>query len=341
MTASLSKVIADPDWLPHALDGAGRDLTFVHVPRAARSDLTFLSDEHYKGQYPKQAYPIADVANAAAGAPSAPLHFIFHTSFCGSTLLARALDIPGRSVSLKEPDVLLYLANRLARDGDQAARQSLDTILRLLARPYSAGETVIVKPSNLANRTLAPALNWNPQTRAVLLYSSLPTLLRSLAKKGIWGRVFGRQLYRNLAGWTSLKLGFGPVETFDQTDLQIAALAWLMHIHQFHQVARLFGPDKVMLLNSDEFLGNVGTTLGTVAGFLGLGLDDKALEDVASGPVFSVHSKLSQAYSPGDRDRDHAAVDAAHGEEFDVVLKWIAAVADHAGMPLQPALLSR
>ena len=340
MPLPLSTVVANPDWIPHALDPSGTKLTFVHVPRAARADLTFLSDEHYKGQFAKEAYPIASVAAALENIHPRPAHYIFHSSFCCSTLLAKALDVPGKTVSLREPDILLHLANRVMQSGDAANRAQIDLVLRLLSRPYTSDEFVIVKPSNLANRLVAPVLASNGETRAVLLHSDLPTLLRSLAKKGIWGRIFGRQVYRNLAGWTELRLGFGPVETFDQTDLQIAALAWLMHIHQFNRVANELGPDRAMLLNSTDFLDDVPATLARVAGFLGLHLEDAAARAIAAGPVFGGHSKLSQAYSAEDRARDHSAADSAYGAEIEMVLKWIAAVADHAGMPLQPALVA-
>ena len=340
MPLPLSTVVADPDWIPHAVDPGGANLTFVHVPRAARSDLTFLSDEHFKGQFPKETYPIGSVAGALDDLERRPVHFIFHTSFCCSTLLAKALDVPGKTVSLREPDILLHLANRVIQSGDEASKAQIDMVVRLLSRPYSPDEIVIVKPSNLANRLLAPILAGTRESRAILLYSDLPTLLRSLTKKGIWGRIFGRQVYRNLAGWTELKLGFGPVETFDQTDLQIAALAWLMHIHQFNQAASRLGPDRVMLLNSSDFLEDVPATLARVAGLFGLNLEDDAVRAIAAGPVFAGHSKLFQAYSAEDRARDHSAADAAYGAEIEMVLKWIAAVADHAGMPLQPALLA-
>lgn len=341
MAVPLNITVSDPDWLPHTYDFDGGNLTFVHVPRAARADLIFLSEEYYKGQYPKETYPAADVAGAVKGSPSAPLHFIFHTSFCCSTLLAKALDVPGRIVSLAEPDVLIHLANRLIRSDDKANNERLDVALRLLARPYAAGDAVIVKPSNFANRLLVPALARDRRTRAVLLYSDLPTLLRSLAKKGIWGRIFGRQLYRNLAAWTDLKLGFGPVETFDQTDLQIAGLAWLMHIHQLHEAARQFGSERVLLLDSADFIADVPGTLDRTAQFLGLGLDKATIDAVASGPIFSTHSKLAQtSYSFDQRQRDHSAAETAHQEEIDVVVKWIAAVAGQSGLPLRPAFPS-
>ena len=50
--------------------------------------------------------PVID-ALPSAKAP----HFIFHSAFCCSTLLARAFDIEGQSIGLKEPTILTWRAN--------------------------------------------------------------------------------------------------------------------------------------------------------------------------------------------------------------------------------------
>lgn len=327
-------VALDPRWLPHTYGPDGTELTSVFVERAEHDRLMFLSDEHYQGRHPKITHPAADVAGHVAEAPAAPLHFIFHTAFCGSTLLVKALDIPGHSQGLKEPDVLINLANRLTRSDDVANRQRLRLVLRLLARPSAPGETIVVKATNFANRLALPALEELPEARAVLLYSDLPTLLRSLVKRGMWGRIFGRQLYRSAGAWTALDFGFDAVETFDLTDLQVVGLAWLMQIHHFNEAVRTMGP-RVMMIDSAGFLADPRPTLARVAEFFGLGLDAAAVAAIADGPVFSRHSKFSQRdYSVDARAAEHDAVVAAHGEEIEMVVKWVEAVAAHCQVPL-------
>ena len=330
---SPTAITTDPDWLPHGFDRTGDALTFVNVPRPARDALTFLSDEHYQGRYPKQDLPFSSVQ--LEDGPGRPLHFIFHSSFCCSTLLARALEVPGIALSLREPDVLIHLANMLVRDEGQRSAQRLDTTLKLLSRTYAPDEIVIAKPSNFANRLLEPVLRRDERTRAILLYSDLPTLLRSIAKKGIWGRVYGRQYYRNILAWTSMRLGFSAAETFEQTDLQIAALAWLMQIHQFNEASRSFGAERVIMLDSARFLEDPAGTLVKAAAFFRIGLKPQAARDIAAGPIFSTHSELGEApYSTAERASDHGSVDTAHGEEIEVVVKWITAVAGEAAIPL-------
>jgi hypothetical protein len=336
---SVHDVALDPQWLPHTYDLEGAQLTSVFVPRAARSELMFLSDEHFAGKFPKATFPATAVAAEANAAPRAPIHFIFHTSFCCSTLLAKALDLPGVSAALKEPDVLINLANRLIRSDDPANRQRLELVLRLLERPPAAGETVIVKPTNFANRLLDPILTQRPDARAILLYSDVETFLRSLLKRGMWGRITGRKLYSQLAGWSPLDFGFGAGELLEQTDVQIAALAWLTQIHHFDAIAKAFGPERVEVLDSADFIADPATALQKAQALFGLKLEQADIEKIVHGPVFSKHSKFSERdYSAEAREQDHKAVTDAHADELSMIIQWIKAVAAHVGAPLRPGL---
>lgn len=326
----------DPEWLPHTYGPDGSELTFVRVPRSEHDRLMFLTEEHYAGRFAKRTVPVSDFEGEVGAAPPAPMHFIFHTAFCASTLLVRALDIPGRTVGLKEPDVLINLANRLVRSDDPGNRERLRLVLRLLSRPFTPGETVVVKPTNFANRLLLPVLEELPEARAVLLHSDLPTLLRSLVKRGMWGRIWARRLYRSAAAWTSLDPGYDAGELFELTDLQVAGLAWLMQIRHFDEVARRL-PGRTMVIDSADFLAGPAETLRRAGGLFGLAIDAAEAEAIAVGPVFSRHSKFSQRdYSVEAREAEHDAAIAAHGEEIGMVVKWVEAVAAHCGTPMRP-----
>lgn len=336
------KVVMDPEWIPHVFSADGAELTFVHVPREDRAGLMFLSDQHYKDKYPKKTLSTAAMALALEGVKTSQQRFIFHTSFCCSTLMVQALEIPGLAVGMKEPDVLLDLANRFIRSDDALNMHQLELVLRLLARPFVTDETVIVKPTNFANRLIMPVFRAAPNARAVLLYSALPTFLGSLVKRGLWGRIFGRRLYRNLANWSALKLGFTPAETFLQTDLQIAGLAWLMQIDQFNRVAQRLGKERAIIVDSADFTANVAVKLGKIADFFGISLDSSAIDTIAAGPTFSHHSKFSQLeYSFDVRESEHSKIEGAHGEEIDMVTKWVETVAKQMHVPLQPQVASQ
>ena len=337
MTAASPRDLAlDPEWLPHTFGPDGSELTFVRVPRAEHDRLMFLGEEHYAGKFAKRTVRASDLEDEVAAAPAAPMHFIFHTAFCASTLLVRALNIPGRTMGLKEPDVLINLANRLVRSDDRANRERLRLVLRLLSRPFELVESVIVKPTNFANRLLLPVLEELPEARAVLLFSDLPTLLRSLVKRGMWGRIWARKLYRSAGVWTSLDPGYDAGEIFELTDLQVAGLAWLMQIRHFDEAARRL-PGRTMIIDSADFLASPAETLRRTGGFFGLDIAAAEAEAIADGPVFSRHSKFAQRdYSVEAREAEHDAAIAAHGEEIGMVVQWVESVAAHCGTSMRP-----
>lgn len=336
---SLRAVVSDPEWIPHTFDSDGANLTFVHVPEARRNALMFLSDEHFAGNFAKATFAAGAVAQQAAGLAQAPAHFIFHTSFCCSTLLANALEVPGRSTALKEPDVLINVANRLIRADDTANRQRLDLVLRLLERPIADGGTIIVKPTNFANRLLDLTLALRPVSRATLVYSDVGTFLRSLLKRGMFGRIFGRKLFNQIVQWAPIDFGYTPAQLLEQTDVQIAALAWLMQIHHFDKVLRAFGPRRVMLLESGDLLADPQNAIDRAQTFFDLGLSAAETEDIAAGPVFKTHSKLSDRdFDVAAREEEHQSAAQVHSDELDMVVKWIEAVANQVGVPMRPGL---
>ncbi len=337
---ALGEVINNPEWLPHTYNLDGTTLTFVEVPRAARSELRFLFDEHFRDQYTKTNVAFQAVSDAVDAAPRAPIQLIFHTSFCGSSLLARALEIPGTASSMREPAILINLANRLIKSDDQANAERLEVALRLLERPFAAGESVVSKQSNFANRVIYPILRARPDSRAVLLHSDLETYLISLLKRGMWGRILGRKLFTNMISWSKLELGMSEDEILELTDMQVAALAFLMQIHHFHSLVKTFGP-RVMMLDSSALFGSPAATLDRVMTFFDLGLTGQDATDIANGPIFAKHSKFADRdYSVEERRRDTASVGEANAEELAMVTKWIAAVAGHHGVSLPPRAMS-
>jgi hypothetical protein len=328
-------VALDPEWLPHTFEGDGRELTSVFVPTATRASLLFLSDGHYRDQYRKVTFPAADVASEVVIARQAPLHFIFNTSFCCSTLLAKAVEVPGISASLREPNILVDVAERLVQAGVGQNAPQLELALRLLERPLARTETIIVKPSNFANRLVEPVLALRGGSRAVLLYSDAGTFLRSVLKRGLLGRINARKLYQNLVAWNCLEFGFSDYETFQQSDLQVAALAWLMQIAHFQSIAGRFGPERVMVLDAADLLREPVTTLQRVQSLFGLNLSDRQVSEIVEGPVFSKHSKSKVDFSLSAREREQESLMQVHGEEIRMVLQWLDAVAAHLGVSIR------
>lgn len=293
------------------------------VPRAEHEKLTFLNDQYLGKSFKVAVNDRAEVEALATSAPEGPLHFIFHTGFCCSTLLVNALTVPGRTMGLKEPIVLNDLALRMTEAGPQADDALLRLTLRLFARPFDEGEAVIAKASNVANRLIGPTLDARPASRAILLYSDLPSMLAAVARQGLERRIWARQLFVVLSKWISVKLDGALPNLIELPDLPLAALAWFLQVQYFREIARRYGEERVLVLDSADLLARPYETLSKASAFLDLGLD-AMLDEIVQGRAFRTHSKrIGAAYSIEDRNRDLAAVQRSHGSEIQAAMQWL------------------
>src|SRR4051812_5213733 len=195
-----------PEWLAHRYDPQQDAVHFVRADRETRRSIPFLTDEHL----PSAAEPLVArrVDSLAVTPGTAPIHFILHSAYCCSTLLANAYDREGIASSFKEPTILNDLAGWRHRGGEPARMaEVLDGALRLLARPFGVGEASVVKPSNVVN-ALAPAmLAMRPEAGCVLLHAPLRVYLGSIAGKALWGRLWVRDLLTKLLRDGMIDLG--------------------------------------------------------------------------------------------------------------------------------------
>ena len=328
---------ADFEWFPHRVEAGLGAIQFVRLTREDHRNASFISDEYIGDGRGRKAWPLRDVAAAVEAAPAGRCHFIFHSAFCCSTLLARAVDVEGKAMGLKEPYSLADLSEA-ALEGAPTDRLAamLEPLLRLLARPFSEGEAIVVKPSNIANPMIDLLLSLRSEARALFLYSPLPDYLRSIAKKGLWGRSWARNLFASLKRKPEFDAGFTAAQLWAQTDLQVAAMAWLQQQAQFARLLREQPPGRIATLDSATLLADPARTIAAVSRLFGLGLTPREIESIADGPIFASDSKRhDKAFDASVRADEHARVEMAHGEEIAMVLRWAEAVAAHVGVPLR------
>jgi hypothetical protein len=313
--------IFDPRWLPFSYSEKNRALTFAYVPRDVQQRVPFL-DHRFIGQQPRVGpIPINALPHDVIASNARPIHFIFHTAFCCSSLLARALDAPGVSMGLKEPSVLLQLCHAATKPNAEVDA-AITTTLDLLSRS-AAGETNVVKPTHLVTPLAPDILRLRPNNKALVLHSSLDSFLRSTARKGLVGRTFARDTFFDLEPNMSLKSGVTPAERMRLTDLQIAAEAWLMQSALLQSMIQRFGRNRVRTLNGDVLVAEKSTVLPRVAKFFGLRGDDAYWEDVANGRVFELHGKDPRHAFNGDARRAQLdKMGEVHADEIKPVLQW-------------------
>lgn len=332
---SAAQLAADPLWFPWRFDEAADAFQFRRLTRADHAGATFLTEE-YLGSAPTQV--VSRTAVLASGVAEAPIHFIFHSAFCLSSLLARAFDVPRAAIGLKEPMVFNDLAGWQLRGakGPQIA-QAMDASLALLARPFGAGEAVVVKPSNVANALIAGTLQLRPQARALLLHAPLPVYLGSIARKGLDGRLWVRDLLIKQMRQGLHDFGFGADDYLTQSDLQVAAMGWLAQHRLFGRLAERLG-DRVRTLNSDLITARPAEVMTALGSLFDIALDVPA---VVAGPAFTRHSKHGTAFDAQARQLERGA-EAAHADEIGKVAIWAEKVAESQGIALKlPSALIR
>ena len=325
--------LADTRLLAHRYDDARDDVHFLHVPWADRREMPFLSDEAVRDKGPIRVIPAA--ALSPSDVVAAPVHFIFHSAFCASTWLLRVLEQAGTS-ALSEPQILndLIGALRRGKPGADIARV-LDIALALSARPEPPGQAVVIKPSNLVNHLAKAMMALRPDSKAVFLFAPLDIFLASVARKGLWCRLWVRELLGYQLDLGMIDMGFSTRDYLGMSDLQVAALGWMTQFQLFETLetasqGRLLRVDSEMLTQQPEI------SLERICGHFGIALEAEAFEQLLHSPVVNRHSKFGHSFSADDRLAERRQTLAAHGDEIEKVAHWAREVARQNGLPDLP-----
>lgn len=326
----VTAILGDANWLAHRYDPGHDAFHFRRVDRAARTTVPFLTDLHLGEENSPVVLRRTD-CRAAADGQQPPLHFLFHSAYCASTMLAQALDQPGVASSLSEPVLLNDMVGwrrRGASPHDHAA--VMDDALAVLGRGFTENEAVIAKPSNIFNPLARGALTLRPQARAIMLHAPLRDFLLSVARKGMWCRLWCRELLEGYLADGYVQIGFEARDYFRQSDLQVAAVGWLAQQQAFSALLA-WAPDRIASLDSELLTHDPVAAVAAAMDHLRLSGDRNAIAD---HPALGRNSKSGAPFAAGERQRDLAAAEAAYGEEIVQVVGWAEAVADQAGIPL-------
>ena len=319
--ATLHEILSGPDWLPHEIDPSGKGMLFVRMAPDQFTAHQFLA--HQDG-IERQWVPSVNLLGADL--QSGPVQFIFHSGFCRSTLLLRALCVEGKVFGLNEPEIINSLA-RLADPSDAL----IGLVFDLLSRPHAAGQTTLIKPSNFGNRLIPSIMRIRNDASAILLTGTLDEFLWAIVRKGLLGRQWGRQTYLIAATYAGEVKAFEPLIA-SMTDLQVAALGWLLMQNWFAQSQRTIGTARAGVMHSAHLNANRAMAISASATHLKLSLTQAEIGAILEGPVFATDAKTGEDYASkqaSDSQRSRSAVTA---EEIDEVKAWIDELARVSGL---------
>lgn len=320
------QIAASPEWLPNRIDMRRRQVQFVRFTRADLEERGFLANRQGRAE----TWLGFDVVTAMRPASEQP-RFIFHSGFCRSTLLLQALCGSGRALGLNEPEIL----NSLARENDPP-QPLMAAIIALLFRPHRSREAVIVKPSNYPGRLIPLILRLVPDTRAVIITNGLADYLRSVARKGLPGRQWARQALLVAATYAG---DIAPLrgQLNGLTDLQVAALGWLLMQNWFYRVAVPEVAPRLGVLHADSLTARGPAALGGVAGHLGLELPRAEIDAILAGPVFATDAKTGANFAALRALEAQRSEVPVIEEEIAEVAHWIARLAAASGLTVPVA----
>lgn len=331
MNDSAARIVADPEWLAHRYDERQDSFQYRQVSRQRHAEVGFATDE-YLGM---EVEPVV-IGRAEAAAllrDQAPIHFIFHSAFCASTMLVRALDVPGSAMGISEPVILNDMVGWRRRGADVRRHGAvMNDVIGQLSRSWGKGEAVVVKPSSVFSGLSMGAMALRPQAKALLLYAPIGEFLLSVARKGMWCRLWARELLEGLLEEGMVDLGFEPRDYLRHTDLQAAAVGWLAQHRQFHRIARQFGPDRIATLDSETLTGDPAAAVAKVAKHFDLAVQQPS--NYETHPALTRNSKSGTAFERGERQLDQARAREVYGDEIDKVSEWIRVVGERQGIAL-------
>jgi len=324
--------LATPDWFPMSLSHDG-ELKFIQMTRDAFRQSSFHHESIVRAGDRTLRIPIGKLAGLKSSVPS---HFILHTTFCGSTLLARYLeDLPGCFV-LREPQLLRQLSFVPYSD---SWFEWFTTALNLLGRAYPTDTVTIVKLHDFCNWMSGPILDGEPRIRIVFLYNPLRThLLQVLKDRGRRETVQKQVADGRISRGYPMALVPALAEAIrgELSDAQCAAATWLINAHLCGRLLARPDADRVLVMDGQCVISHPQQAVLAVAGHFGLAGEDARAVLAELRPA-ATHAKSGKAYDSAALEADLAAAQRMCGEEVESGIAWacelcpeLVGVFDHA-----------
>ncbi|GAA4020238.1 hypothetical protein GCM10022280_20670 [Sphingomonas swuensis] len=332
MSIDLARLFGDPALYFHGYEGD--HVRFLPMDRDSYERSIFLDRRIQIA--PGQAYrvPLQPLLGhlAAQGFSAPRLNLIHHVGQCGSTLLARALDVTDRSLVLREPFHLRQVAVHGGAGFTSAYasgewRAMLGLSLHMLGKRFDPAQPVIVKGNVPISMIGDAILEADPDRAAILLYFPLvdycAAVLRTPNHLG-WVQSVTREL--RLAEDPLV----GPIDGLDPGAL-VGAL-WFSLIKRYERILSQNGAARS--LDANQLFDEPQATVAASARLFEVALSEEEIAERVSGPLFSSYAKdPSQAYAPEQRVERREAWKQDNAVLIDSARRWVGEAASRHGLP--------
>lgn len=307
LRSALDAIAVSPDLFPARFDFAARRVLFTKMSPRWYRESAFLEPNRVRGHCTLSA-SMDWVERAVAPARWEATSLVFHTAFCGSTLLTRALEAVYDCLALREPEALTTLRD-YARTRehvnpavDTATRVAYQTVFGLLSRGYHPEQGVVLKANDNATVLMPELVQWRNTAPVLFMYVPLREFLVGCLraeKRREW--IAAR--YRAMRPYAEQLLGFGAeLVIADDAFGEMAAMYWSYNVALYHR-ARTDNAPNLRSLEFGVLLADPVGVLERVAGLFSLAPLPSVNAGQALDQLFSTHAKVDgKPYSPQARD---------------------------------------
>jgi hypothetical protein len=307
---ALDSITTLPDFFPARINFFDDKAFFVKMSPRWYSESVFLDPARIKGTCVIQT-DLNWLRTATDQIPWLPATMIFHTAFCGSTLMAQALDALFNCLPLREPEVLgnvlfyINAKNPNAQNGDKLDKETwLERVMRLLSRRYEPQQGVVIKANDYANPLMIDLLQWRKDLPLLFMYTPLKEFLAGCLKaenRHDWIR--GR--YKAIATVASGIFDNQAITCLDDNSLgEMAAVYWSYNIALYYKAWQL-SEQNIHSLDFNTMLAKPLPSIEACGKLFGL--QPRSNVDPANeiDKLLGVYSKNSKfKYSPQQRFED-------------------------------------
>lgn len=335
----LDAIWSDPCWYLHGLDQTPADpLGVARFVRLKPEDF----EQHYWTLRHDEPPPARErlavnltelLAQGPDIAPIGPHYYVFHSAFCGSTLLARALSSDLKTFTLFEPRVLQDLRRRPQRP-PSLQRAAIKAVGALLGRVPASARTSVIKVHSACNSLMPVLVAGMAEPRGLFLHQDLPSFLAQVLKSpDRRAQVRASQLRGELPLRRFVARPPKPME--DMTPAEAAATTWLHSIHHYLDLVRLHGLETVRSLDSDDLFAHPVATVRAILRHAGASEpEDEAHLDQRIQTAFQHHSKdPERCFGEAERLAEKAHTAAQYAVEIQEGLAWARSLTTSSPIP--------
>lgn len=327
------ELLGAPDRLLQEIDlDAGR-LRFLPVDRERLERANFLDGRTEIATGAPMEIGLDDALAVRLAPPAEPDCYIFHVSFCGSTLLTRLLERPGKVFALREPHCLVTLADgkaKYAPEGGSKIAPLADFARATLRARWAPGEVILAKPSNWANNLLPELTADSGAIRPLFVGIGPRAFLRAVFRGNRERLAFTLRAAQHLATSRPAYRKFvaeaagGSGEPLERA-ARLVLVALHIQLLDFRAAMAAGGWGEDHFLRYEEIAADPLAAATRANEALGLGLTtDELAEGIARNA--NRNAKIDgRAFETAEQDDVNDAVEQGSGRHFDAALAWAAA----------------